>query len=290
MMPENLTLERAALRAEWQQKTIKDDPIFGTVMTNPNLCAELLRRALPELAIKWVKDADPQHTIQATPMAKGIRIDVYARDDQERTYTVEMQMVNEHNLPFRMREYQKLMDQEILNSGDDYDKLANCPTYVIFFCNFDYYRRGLAHYQFEFREKWHPKIAAGDLRTLVVFNTKAKDYQHAAEIRPFFDMIRGTVDTKDKFIAAVDAEVQEIRADKKREARFMKEQIELRRQLRKSREEGQIQERNKNTLGLIKVLEKRGMTTPKIVAMIADAQSISQAEAQKYYDQLVIVS
>ena len=101
-------------------------------------------------------------------------------------------------------------------------------------------------------------------------------------------MIQGTVDTKDKFIAAVDAEVQEIRADKKREARFMKEQIELRRQLRKSREEGQIQERNKNTLGLIKALEKRGMTTPEIVAMIADTQSISQAEAQKYYDQLVL--
>ena len=105
-----------------------------------------------------------------------------------------MQMVNEHNLPFRMREYQELMDQEILNSGDDYDKLANYPTYMIFFCNFDYYRRGLARYQFEFREKWHPEIAAGDLRTLVVFNTKAKDYQHAAEIRPFLDMIRGTID------------------------------------------------------------------------------------------------
>ena len=88
----------------------------------------------------------------------------------------------------------------------------------------------------------------------------------------------------------MDAEVQEIRADKKRETRFVKEQIELRRQLRKSREEGQIQERNKNTLGLIKALEKRGMTTPEIIAMIADAQSISQAEAQKYYDQLVIVS
>ena len=98
-------------------------------------------------------------------------------------------------------------------------------------------------------------------------------------------MIQGTVDTvdtNDKFIAAVDAEVQEIRADKQREARFMKEQIELRRQLRKSREA----ERDKNTLGLIKALEKRGT----IVAMIADAQSISQAEAQKYYDQLVAVS
>ncbi|WP_283578364.1 hypothetical protein [Limosilactobacillus ingluviei] len=84
-MPENLAQERAALRA----KTIKDDPIFGTVMTNPTLCAELLRRALPELTIQWAKDADPQHTIQATPTAKGIRIDVYARDDQNRTYTVE---------------------------------------------------------------------------------------------------------------------------------------------------------------------------------------------------------
>lgn len=89
MMPENLTLERAALRAEWQQKTIKDDPVFGTVMTNPELCAELLRRALSELTIQWVKDADPQHPIQATPTAKGIRIYVYAQDDQERTYTIE---------------------------------------------------------------------------------------------------------------------------------------------------------------------------------------------------------
>ena len=67
MMPENLAQERAALRAEWQRKTIKNDPIFGTVMTNPTLCAELLRRVLPELTIQWVKDADPQHTIQARP-------------------------------------------------------------------------------------------------------------------------------------------------------------------------------------------------------------------------------
>ena len=114
-------------------------------------------------------------------------------------------MVNEHNLPFRMREYQELMDQEILNIGDDYDKLANYPTYVIFFCNFDHYQRGLARYQFEFREKWHPEITAEDLRTMVVFNTKAQDYEHATEIRPFLDMIRGNIDTKDKFIAAVDA-------------------------------------------------------------------------------------
>ena len=189
-------------------------------------------------------------------------------------------MVNEHNLPFRIREYQELMDQKILNIGDDYDKLANYPTYVIFFCNFDYYQRGLARYQFEFREKWHPEITAGDLRTMVVFNTKAQDYEYDTEIRPFLDMIRGTVDTKDKFIAAVDAEVQDIRADKQREARFMKEQIERRRELCKNRD--------KIILNMVKALEDQGMTEAQVVQTIATMQAISQTEAQKYYDQLVV--
>lgn len=62
----------------------------------------------------------------------------------------------------------------------------------------------------------------------------------------------------------------------------MKEQIELRRQLRKSREAG--------ILDMAKALEKRRMATSEIVATIADMQSISQAEAQKYYEQLVVAS
>ena len=195
-------------------------------------------------------------------------------------------MVNEHNLPFRMREYQELMDQEILNIGDDYDKLANYPTYVIFFCNFDYYQRGLARYQFEFREKWHPEITAGDLRTMVVFNTKAQDYEHATEIRPFLNMIRGTVDTKDKFIAAVDAEVQDIRADKQREARFMKEQIERRRELRKSREAG----REETMLTVTKNMVAQGIPQQQIVTLIAASLGTSTEEAQKFYNQAVVAN
>lgn len=80
----------------------------------------------------------------------------------------------------------------------------------------------------------------------------------------------------------VDAEVQEIRADKQREARFMKEQIERRRELRKRWEAG--------ILDMAKALEKRGMATSDIVATIADVQNIFQTEAQKYYDRLVVTS
>ena len=76
--------------------------------------------------------------------------------------------------------------------------------------------------------------------------------------------------------------MQEIRADKKREARFMKKQVKWRRGLRKSWEAG--------ILDMAKALEKRGMATSDIVATIADVQNISQTEAQKYCDRLVVTS
>ena len=60
----------------------------------------------------------------------------------------------------------------------------------------------------------------------------------------------------------------------------MKEQIERRRELRKSWEAG--------ILDMAKALEKRGMVTSEIIATIADAQNISYAKAQKYYDRLVV--
>ena len=62
----------------------------------------------------------------------------------------------------------------------------------------------------------------------------------------------------------------------------MKEQIERRRELRKSWGAG--------ILDMAKALEKRGMATSDIVATIADVQNISQTEAQKYYDRLVVTS
>lgn len=82
----------------------------------------------------------------------------------------------------------------------------------------------------------------------------------------------------------MDAEVQEIRADKKREARFMKEHIELRRQLRKSEEAG----RDKTVLNMIKSLESQGMPKAQVVKTIAIAESLSAEEAQKYYEQLLV--
>ena len=83
-------------------------------------------------------------------------------------------------------------------------------------------------------------------------------------------MIRGTSILK-KLITAIDAEVQDIRANKQQEARFMKEQIERRRELRKNQDE--------IMLNMVKALEDQGMTEAQVVQTIATMQAISQTEA-----------
>ena len=59
----------------------------------------------------------------------------------------------------------------------------------------------------------------------------------------------------------------------------MKEQIERRRELRKNRD---------NTiLNMVKALESQGMDEEQVVQTLAIAESISKAEAQQYYEQLL---
>ena len=43
-------------------------------------------------------------------------------------------------------------------------------------------------------------------------------------------------------------------------------------------------------LNMVKALEDQGMTEAQVVQTIATMQAISQNEAQKYYDQLVVAS
>ena len=85
-----------------------------------------------------------------------------------------------------------------------------------------------------------------------------------------------------KIIDTIDEEFQDLRAGKQREARFMKEQIERRRELRKNRDE--------IMLNMVKSLEDQGMTEAHVVQAIATMQAISQTKAQKYYDQLVVTN
>ena len=83
----------ADVSKEWSQAGIGNAFIFGKVMSsNPDLLLELLQISLPELHIQSIRDVRKEVDIKLSIDAHGVRLDVSARDDQGRTFDVEMQL------------------------------------------------------------------------------------------------------------------------------------------------------------------------------------------------------
>ena len=100
---------------------------------------------------------DKEKSIFYNPEYKGIRLDVYAKDEKNTCYNVEMQGVKKASLPKRTRYYHSQMDMDLLLSGQDYDELSD--VYVIFVCDFDPFGMGLYKYTFDHLCVGHPEVS-----------------------------------------------------------------------------------------------------------------------------------
>ena len=112
---------------------ITNDLMFGTVYKNPEYCKELLQRIL-QINIVEIGIVEPQKTIKTTIIGKGIRIDIYAKDNQGNVYDIEMQSTEETDLHLRTRYYHSEMDSYQIRAGQKYKNLKN--SVVIFICTF----------------------------------------------------------------------------------------------------------------------------------------------------------
>ncbi|MGZ7884766.1 PD-(D/E)XK nuclease family transposase [Limosilactobacillus ingluviei] len=101
----------------WQAKTITSELIFEMVMQNPTLCTELVQRVLPELEVGSLHLVNPQQNVHSALLARAVRYDIYAQDAAGRTFVLEMQVKDEHDLAERIRYYQGMMDQLLLRAG-----------------------------------------------------------------------------------------------------------------------------------------------------------------------------
>ena len=101
-----------------KELTIKDNFMFGAVMMDEDNCKGLLERVL-EIRIDRV-DVSKEKSIVYHPEYKGVRLDVYAKDEKQTRYNVEMQVERKPALGKRSRYYQSQMDMEMLLTGEDY--------------------------------------------------------------------------------------------------------------------------------------------------------------------------
>ena len=119
-------------RKSLQELTIKNNFMFAAVMLDPQNCQELLELIL-NIPISRVK-VDAEKSLVYDPRYRGIRMDVYVKDENNTCFDVEMQ-VRTDSIEKRSRYYHSHMDMEALQRGLEYELLPD--SYVIFICDFD---------------------------------------------------------------------------------------------------------------------------------------------------------
>ena len=118
-----------ALRKSIPKKAYVDFFMFAAVMLDEENAKGVVERALG-IEIDYV-EISYEKSIVYNPEYKGIRLDVYLKDDKNRHFNVEMQVANTEIFK-RSRYYHSQIDMELLSTGIDYEQLSE--SYVIFIC------------------------------------------------------------------------------------------------------------------------------------------------------------
>lgn len=103
---------------DWKQTTIGNTFMFRLVMEKQELCKPLIERVLGT-KINTIVYAEPEKSFEAKLASKGIRLDLYAVDENGVAYDVEMQMSGDLKefLGKRSRYYVSLMDNDALKKA-----------------------------------------------------------------------------------------------------------------------------------------------------------------------------
>ena len=134
------------MKKSFDDLTIADDFMFCKVMQNEGICKEFLEMVLSD-KIGKIAYLSPQNSVVTGIDAKSIRLDLLVKDEYGKSYDIEMQVSNEHNIPKRMRYYQAAIDIAFLDKGAHYKALNEC--YIIFVCLFDAIGKNKPIYTFE---------------------------------------------------------------------------------------------------------------------------------------------
>lgn len=184
---------------------IKNDVVFCTVFLDEEACKELLQRILGIHIVK-LKVVLNQKVIKNSIYQKGIRLDIYAEDDEGNRYDIEMQLTDTGELVPRSRYYHCEMDGHQIVTGESYEKLKQ--SIVIFLCDFDLFHKNQSVYTFEMRCNEDPSLRLGERRKTIFVNLHGKRDGLTKKLRNLLDYLETSVPT-DAFTQSIEEKVEE---------------------------------------------------------------------------------
>lgn len=227
-------------RKTLKELTLKDNFMFGAVMCDENNCKRLLELVL-EFPIERV-EVSKERSIVYHPEYKGVRLDVYAKDENNTHYNVEMQAVFHRALGKRARYYHSQIDMDLLTTGKEYAELPN--VYVIFICDFDPF--GMKKYRYTFRhlclESSTVQLEDG-YETIFLSTCGENSEEVSRELVKFLTYVRAdleesTADFGDSFVENLQKAVSDIKQSRRMGERYMLTELLMQDERRAGREEG----------------------------------------------------
>lgn len=244
-----------------QELTIRDNFMFGAVMVEEENCRRFLEMVLGFPIRKVI--VSKEKSMIYHPEYKGVRLDIYADDENGTHYNVEMQATFKEGLGKRSRYYHSQVDMELLKSGEDYDTLPD--TYVIFVCDFDPYGEGLYCYTFENRCKEQKELMLQDGCTTIFLSTKGRNRKDVSEELVKFlefvgaDLEESEKESEDGYVRQLQASVRKIKSDREMGERYMTLEEMLRDERKEGREEGRKEGRIlMRKMSILECLEVKG--------------------------------
>ena len=285
------------MRKKLEELTIKDNFMFGAVMTEPENCKGLLEMVLEKPIGKVV--VSKEKSMVYHPEYKGVRLDVYAKDEENTHYNVEMQVVKKPALGRRSRYYQSQLDMELLLGGQNYGDLPD--TYVIFICDFDPFGEKKYRYRFQTRCADSDTCELDDGRRILFLSTCGENEREIPkELRAFLRFVKASraeseEDFQDDYVKQLQQAVRRVKESREMEGRHMiwKEMLEdeyaegkregLQEGLREGKREG-LQEGKREGLqegkvesartSVLAVLEDMGEIPPAVKGKILEEKDL----------------
>lgn len=265
-------------KRQLKELTIKDNFMFGAIMMEEKNCRKLLELALG-FSIDKV-EISREKSILYHPEYRGVRLDIYAKDEKNTRYNVEMQVIQKSELSKRIRYYHSQMDMDILLSGSSYENLPD--VYVIFICDFDPFGKEKYRYTFEAQCEEEPKLYLQDGCHSIFLSTYGKNRDEVPEeLVNFLAFVKadGTAsrqDFSDDFVKSLQESIERIKGSRRMEEKFMLLEELIEDERAEAREEGREEGRAEGiTESVFDFLEDLGAVPDALKKRIMDEQDVS---------------
>lgn len=229
-----------------KEQTIKNNFIFGAVMTHEDICMEFLELVIKKKLTQI--NVDKEKNIVYSPNYKGIRLDIFAKDENGVAYDIEMQVVSDATA-LRARYYHSHMDMEMLDTGTNYQALPE--AYVIFICDYDPIGCRKYIYTIESKCRELPELEYNDgIHTILLSTHGENEADVPPEIVKFLKFVKADLkdsvnDFGSEYIKKIQSIISYIKSSREMEAKYMSLdeyfRIEYRDELKEAREIGHKQ-------------------------------------------------